>query len=161
MQASVCSLTPLSPQPPGASTLFSVDGAVMQPNPPLVYAIGLEPITAAALYADLRRNLPDVVIRRRRSLRCSSSRRPRTLAPDLVLLDLNLPGLSAEIAAAQTAWGDQLVIVGIGRNQPFTLIWSGAGRPERVECGPGFLRPYLRSRRSAANSHQESRATTR
>src|SRR5689334_4138833 len=89
---------------------------------PIAYAVGLEPLIARALYADLRADLPSVVIRRRQSLQCDPAQRPHTPAPDLVLLDLNLPDLSAEVQAVRTAWGDQVVIVGIGRTQPFTLV---------------------------------------
>lgn len=106
---------------------------------PLVYTIGLEPLTARAVYADLK----DATIRRRRPLKHGETTRRAGRRPDLVVLDVTTTRVVAELAAARAAWGDRLVIVGIGRRQPYARVWQRPDDPELVEVGPGFLKPYL------------------
>lgn len=106
---------------------------------PLVYTIGLEPLIARALYADLT----PAVIRRRRPLRPGGRGRPAGRSPHLVLLDLNVTSVLAELAAAWAAWGEDVVIVGVGRRQPYARVWRGPDCADLVEIGPGFLAPYL------------------
>src|SRR5690348_2330085 len=109
----------------------------MDSTQPLVYVIGLEQQTARAIHADM----PRACIRRRRLLSDSTKRRRRGIKPHLLLLDLNLDSLSSELDAARTAWGQEIVAVGIGRRHPFACVWPGSEEVELVEIGPGFLEP--------------------
>ena len=106
---------------------------------PLVYTIGLEPLTARAIAADLAH----AVIRRQKPLRPNATRRGRLRRPDLVLIDVTVTAVVAELAAAWAAWGERVVIVGIGRSQPYGRVWRRRERHEVIEVGPGFLAPYL------------------
>lgn len=111
----------------------------MVPEERVVYVVGLEPHTARAIYADLA----GVAIRRLRPLHGGSAHSRRGRRPTLLILGLDLPDLMCELEAAQAAWGESLVAVGIGRYQPLACVWRGPGPAELVEIGPGFLAPFL------------------
>lgn len=101
---------------------------------PLIYAMGLDSLTARALYADL----PGASIQRRRP----GSHGRGSRRPDLILMDLPEADPEAEMAAAGMAWGKDVLIVGLSRNAPLARIWSH-GIATLVEIGPDFLRPFL------------------
>jgi hypothetical protein len=112
----------------------------MSGSPPLlVYAIGLEPLLARALYADL----PHATIRRKRPLRSGVTFHRRGPRPTLVVLDVAATLVVAELAAAWSAWGDDVLIVGVDRRGPLACIWRRPDEAEFVEIGPGFLARFL------------------
>jgi hypothetical protein len=106
---------------------------------PVIYAIGIEPLTARALYADL----PGGVVRRLRPLRVDGRLGRHGKPPDLLLLDPGLTRLAAELDAARAAWGDRVVIVGVDRRSPIARVWRRWRSVEQVEIGPGFLSSLL------------------
>ncbi|MFN8556265.1 MAG: hypothetical protein U0531_02580 [Dehalococcoidia bacterium] len=108
-------------------------------DPALVYLIGVDMVLARALRADLA----GATIRRLRRLPAGHRWRARGPRPDLVVLDLDTTALIAELTAIWNAWGDDMVIVGVHRDQPMASIWFGPGRVEYAEIVPGFLEPVL------------------
>lgn len=105
---------------------------------PLVYAIGLDPLAARAIAADL----PQARIRRPRPLVAGEARRHGP-APDLVVLDLTATDAAAERAAAWRTWGERTLIVGLDRDHPTARVWHTPTATESVEIGPGFIAPFL------------------
>lgn len=106
---------------------------------PLIYLVGVDPLMARAVASDLAR----AVLRRRRPVPAHGVRCRRGLQPDLLLVDISVTRVQEELMAAWAAWGDRLVIVGVGRHEPYAYIWRRPGAAERVEVGPGFLTPLL------------------
>ena len=115
----------------------------------LVYTIGLEPLVARALRADLA----GAVFRARRPLRPGVTHRDGRKRPDLVLIDTSATSVLAELAAAWAAWGERVTIVGIGRCQPFARVWHHPEITDVVEVGPGFLAPFLPAERRNGHVH--------
>jgi len=115
-----------------------------------IYVIGLDTHTARAIYADLA----GWAIRRRRPLRGHSTRhRRRGRRPALLILGLDLADPMAELEAAREAWGQTLVAVGIGPNEPLARIWWTRNRSELIEIGPGFLARVLEPVRIPGEEH--------
>jgi hypothetical protein len=110
----------------------------MRGCPPLVYVIGVDALMERAVHADL----PDADIRRRRTLRAGVVRR-RGPRPDLVVLDVTAADADAELAAIWSAWGEQVVIVGVDRHQPYARIWRQPNLARVAEIGPGFFAAHL------------------
>jgi hypothetical protein len=106
---------------------------------PLVYAIGLDSLMARAVHADL----PGAVILRRRALSAHGPQVRGSRQPDLILLDLTQADPEALLAAARLAWGANVPIVGLHRDEPQAYIWKDQGVATLVEIGPGFLCPFL------------------
>lgn len=107
---------------------------------PLVYAIGLDSLTARAISTDLA----GARLRRLRPLGTVGPQGRRGRRPDLVLVDAKATNLCAELAAVRAAWGENTLIVAPGRCSPFARVWQRHELAQLVEIGPGFLQPLLR-----------------
>lgn len=114
-------------------------GQTMTTAGPLIYTIGLDALVARAIYADMA----NADIRRRRPLGGTGPRGRLGRRPDVLLLDLCLAGLEAELAAARAAWGQCVLIVGVDRCWPLARVWQGQTLATVVEMGPGFLPSLL------------------
>ncbi len=118
----------------------------MQSAAALVYTVGLDPLVARAMYSDL----PGAVIHRRRPLHDSGSHSRLGRPPDLLLIGLCTADLQAELAAARAAWGERVLIVGVGSRTPIARVWRGRTTVELAEIGPGFLPSLLSQAQPAA-----------
>src|SRR5207248_5075675 len=114
-------------------------GQVLAVKALIVYAIGLDSLTARALYADLS----GAAIQRRRPLRVNGPHARLGPRPDLILVDLTRADGKTELEAARKAWGEDVLIVGLGREAPFARVWRRPSVALMVEISPGFLRPFL------------------
>ena len=110
----------------------------MRGCPPLVYVIGADALMERAVQADL----PDTRILRRRPLRAGVVHR-RGPRPDLVVLDVTVTDADAELAAIWSAWGREVVVIGVDRHQPYAHIWRHPNLARVVEIGPGFFAAHL------------------
>jgi hypothetical protein len=106
---------------------------------PLVYAVGLDPLMARAIHADLAW----CQIRSRPSLIMAGAGDSGCRRPDVLLIDLGGVESERELAAATRAWGENLLVVGLDRASPFARVWQRPHLAEVIEVGPGFLGPFL------------------
>ncbi len=113
---------------------------------PLIYTVGLDPLTARAVRSDLA----GAVIRRQRPVTAGGPHSRGGSRPDLLLIDLSHVDVQAELAAARAPWGEDIVVVGLERNAPLVRVWRGRNLAATAEIGPGFLQPFLRWGRCCA-----------